>query len=152
MTQGIRSALTKLIDMVEAITPKTDVYNGFVCIKNARGGTLSLDNLGLNDRYFDIVLNGLPTDDGAAGISGRKRVPLSVRVRYNPNIDIGYTELLMAEDTSFILNTLKGPEYDLATTGIVSLIPVSSSLQELEQDDTTYYLLNFSFDLLFLEE
>jgi hypothetical protein len=152
MAQGIRTSLDKLISMVEAIVPKTDTYNGFVCIKNARGGAISLDKIGLNDRYFDIILNGLPTDDGMAGISGRKRVPLSVRVRYNPSIDLGYTESLITEDTSYILNTLKGPDYDLATTGIVSLIPVSSSLQQLEQDDLTYLLLIFSFDLLFLEE
>ena len=152
MSQGIRTSLDKLITMVEGITPKTDIYNGFICIKNARGGAISLDKLGLNDRYFDISLDGLPTDDGMAGISGRKRVPLSVRVRYNPSIDLGYTEMLISEDASYILDTLKGPDYDLATTGIVSLVPKTTTLQQLEQDDTSYLLLIFSFDLLFLEE
>lgn len=60
--------------------------------------------------------------------------------------------MLISEDASYILDTLKGPDYDLATTGIVSLVPKTTTLQQLEQDDTSYLLLIFSFDLLFLEE
>ena len=33
---GIYEALDHLIDRIESITPKTDVYHHFVCIKDAQ--------------------------------------------------------------------------------------------------------------------
>ena len=51
---GISEALDHLIDRIENITPKTDAYHGFVCIKDAQGNTLSLESRSNQNRLFDI--------------------------------------------------------------------------------------------------
>ena len=72
---GISDALDHLIDRIENITPKTDTYHGFVCIKDAQGNTLSLESRSNQNRLFDISFSALAQDDGQAGIKiGRAHV------------------------------------------------------------------------------
>ena len=77
---------------------------------------------------------------------------MTLRVRY----DIGEThfmERMIAEDAAALLVTLKGPQYDLVNTGIVSLIPGEPTTEPI-LDPTTEALslvLSFPFTLLYLE-
>ena len=60
---------------------------------------------------------------------------------------------MIAEDAAALLVTLKGPQYNLATTGIVSVIPGEPTTEPI-LDPTTEALsmvLTFPFDLLYLE-
>ena len=131
---GIYEALDHLIDRIEAITPKTDIYHHFVCIKDAQGNTLSLESRSNQNRLFDISFNTLSQDDGQAGISGRKRIELSLRIRYDIGGDRGLLERMIAEDSSSLINALKQPDYDFSITGIVSLIPGQATTQEIQND------------------
>ncbi len=150
---GIYEALDHLIDRIENITPKTDAYHGFVCIKDAQGNTLSLESRSNQNRLFDISFSALAQDDGQAGISGRKRIDLAIRIRYDIGGDRGLLERMIAEDSSKLIDTLKQPDYDLSNTGIVSLIPGQATTQEIQNDPSQVgYLLVLPFTLLYLED
>ncbi len=151
MSQGIYSALDYLETQIEATTPKTDTHHGFVSI-NSSGRVGPLEARLNTNRYFEMRLNTFGIDDGEAGITGRRPANVILRVKY----DIGeahFLERMIAEDAAALLVTLKGPQYDLATTGIVSLIPGEPSTEPI-LDPTTEALslvLTFPFDLLYLE-
>lgn len=150
---GIYEALDHLIDRIESINPKTDAYHHFVCIKDGQGNTLSLESRSNQNRLFDIAFNALAQDDGQAGISGRKRIDLSVRIRYDVGGDRGLLERMIAEDSSKLIDTLKQPDYDFSVTGIVSLIPGQATTQEIQNDPSQVgYLLILPFTLLYLED
>ena len=151
MSQGISAALDHLAGQIEAITPKTDVYHGFVSI-DIDGRTSPLEAHQHTTRFFEMRLNGFAIDDGAAGLSGRRRASVLLRVKYEVG-ERRYMERMVAEDASSLLLTLKGPSYDLANTGIISVIPGEPST-EPALDPTTEQvsmILNFPFDLLYLE-
>ena len=102
---------------------------------------------------FDIAFNALAQDDGQAGISGRKRIELSLRIRYDIGGDRGLLERMIAEDSSKLIDTLKQPDYDFSSTGIVSLIPNQATTQEIQNDPSQVgYLLILPFTLLYLED
>jgi hypothetical protein len=60
---------------------------------------------------------------------------------------------LIAEDGASLLLTLKGPQYDLASTGIVSVIPGEPVYEPILDPTTeiTSLVLSLPFDLLYLE-
>ena len=62
-------------------------------------------------------------------------------------------ERLIAEDAAKLLTTLKGPQYDLANTGIVSVIPGEPVTEPLldPTSEITALVLSLPFDLLYLE-
>jgi len=153
MSQGIFSALTYLENLVEGITPKTDSHHGFVAINRGGGYTSSLSERSNSTRYFELALDGLAQDDGAAGLSGRKRCRVSCRVRYDLPHDSGFLTRQINEDAADLINTLKGPQYSLATTGIVSLIPLEARLESINdaQGERFAFILVLPFDLLYLE-
>ena len=153
MSQGIFSALSYLEDLVEGITPKTDLHHGFVAVNRGSGLTVKLDDRPNSTRYFELRVDGLAQDDGAAGLSGRKRSRINCRVKYDIPQDDGFLLRLMNEDTSDLINTLKGPQYSLSTTGIVSLIPFSATIETIldAQGDRLGFVLTLPFDLLYLE-
>lgn len=154
MSQGIFSALTYLENMIEGITPKTDIHHGFVAINKADGFTQDLDNRPHNNRYFELDLNTFASDDGQAGLSGRKRITVNCNVRYDIPHDKSYLYRLINEDTALLIDTLKGPEYDTVNTGIVSLIPLTPLVEPVidPQGEPLAYILTLQFDLLYLEE
>lgn len=154
MTQGIFKSLEKIEDMIEGITPKTDSHHSFVAIQTGNGRTLSLNRRADNNRFFEIETNTFAEDDGEAGLSGRKRTSLELRVNYHIPHDLGFLKRLMNEDAAKLIDTLKGPDYDLINTGIVSIIPGIPSTEPLigEIDgELLGYTLIVPFDLLFLE-
>jgi len=153
MSQGIFSALTYLEDLVQGVTPKTDLHHGFVAINRGGGLTATLNDRPNSTRYFELVLDGLAQDDGAAGLSGRKRCRVNCRVRYDVPHDPGFMTRQINEDAADLINTLKGPQYSLATTGILSLIPYEAQLESINdaQGDRFAYILVLPFDLLYLE-
>jgi|TARA_Y100000033_G_scaffold38850_1_gene38268 hypothetical protein len=153
MSQGIFSALTYLENLVQGITPKTDLHHGFVAINRGGGLTVSLEDRPNSTRYFELALDGLAQDDGAAGLSGRKRCRVNCRVRYDVPHDPGFMTRQINEDAADLINTLKGPQYSLATTGILSLIPYEAQLESITdaQGDRFAYILVLPFDLLYLE-
>ena len=153
MSQGIFSALTYLENLVQGITPKTDLHHGFVAINRGGGLTVSLEDRPNSTRFFELALDGLAQDDGAAGLSGRKRCRVNCRVRYDVPHDPGFITRQINEDASDLINTLKGPQYSLATTGILSLIPYEAQLESITdaQGDRFAYILVLPFDLLYLE-
>jgi len=57
------------------------------------------------------------------------------------------------EDVADLIDKLKGPQYQLATTGIISLIPLQATLETILDDrgEVFAYLLILPFDLLYLE-
>ncbi len=153
MSQGIFSALTYLENLVQGITPKTDLHHGFVAINRGGGLTATLEDRPNSTRYFELALDGLAQDDGAAGLSGRKRCRVNCRVRYDVPHDPGFMTRQINEDAADLINTLKGPQYSLATTGILSLIPYEAQLESINdaQGDRFAYILVLPFDLLYLE-
>jgi hypothetical protein len=142
MSQGIFSALTYLEDQLEATTPKTDLHHGFVAHARANGSVV---------RFFQLDIAEMPSDDGAAGLSGRRRALIDLRVRYDIPQDVTYLFRLMAEDAELLLVTLKGPNYSLSTTGIVSVIPEPPLFEPLNLGDQGVYILTIPFTLLYLE-
>jgi hypothetical protein len=59
----------------------------------------------------------------------------------------------MTEDTSDLIDTLKGPNYDLVNTGIVSVITQPPILEPIldQQGEPLALRLTLPFDLLYLE-
>jgi len=151
MSQGIFSALAYLEDQLEATTPKTDLHHGFVAHSRANGLTTPLEERYNSQRYFVLDLAEMPSDDGAAGLSGRRRATIDLRVRYDIPHDVAYLQRLMAEDAESLLVTLKGPNYSLVTTGIVSVIPETPIYEPLNLGEQGVLILTIPFTLLYLE-
>ena len=154
MTQGIFAACAKLERMIEAVTPKTDLHHGFTAINARTGGRVApLEARQHTNRSFELRLDGFSTDDGAAGLSGRRRVPMLLRVKYEIPAEEHYRERLINEDAALLLLALKGPDYTLATSGIISVIPGEPSAEPIVDPTTeaTFIILSFPFDLLYLE-
>jgi len=153
MSQGIFSALNYLENLVEGITPKTDSHHGFVAVNRGNGRTIPLESRSNNTRYFELRIDGLAQDDGQAGLSGRKRSRVLCRVKYDIPQDQGFLLRLMNEDCADLIDTLKGPQYDLSTTGIVSLIPLEPTTETIfdQQGERLVLMLSLPFDLLYLE-
>tara|TARA_R100000734_G_C3264784_1_gene62408 strand:+ start:54 stop:518 length:465 start_codon:yes stop_codon:yes gene_type:complete len=154
MSQGIFKALEKLESMIESITPKTDSHHGFVAIATGTGRTQPLETRTNNTRYFELDTIGFASDDGEAGLSGRKRTSIELRVRYDIPQDLGFLKRLINEDASKLIDTLKGPNYDLVNTGIVSLIPGSPTTENIQDLNGVIdaIILLLPFDLLYLED
>jgi hypothetical protein len=153
MSKGISASISHLVDRVEALTPKSDSYHTFLCVLDASGRSQSLESRSNQNRLFDFKFQSLSQDDGQAGLSGRKRIDLLLRVRYDIGGDLGLLERMIAEDSSQLINSLKQPNYNFNETGIVSLIPNQASLSEIQNDPSQVgYLLNLPFTLLYLEE
>lgn len=150
MSQGIQSALSYLQDQIEAIDPKSDPHHGFVCYDAGAGSVPPLEQRPNSNRFFDMLIRDYPTDDGAAGLSGRRRSVIDCRVRYDIPDDFNYLQRVISEDAEKILTTLKGPLYSLETTGIVSVIPEQPTVEPLNLEETAH-LLTVPFTLLFLE-
>lgn len=151
MSQGIFSALSYLEQQVEATTLKTDFHHGFVAHARANGSVVPLEERFNSQRYFVLDLAEMPSDDGAAGISGRRRATIHLRVRYDIPHDVTYLSRLVAEDAEALLVTLKGPDYSLATTGIISVIPEPPIFEPLNLGDQGVFILTIPFTLLYLE-
>lgn len=154
MSQGIFAATEKLEDMIESITPKTDAHHGFVAISTGNGRTQPLELRPHSTRYFEIIPVSLASDDGEAGLSGRKRSSMEVRVRYDIPDDLGFLRRQINEDAAKLIDTLKGPDYDLVNTGIVSLIPDIPTTEPIQDINGVIQaiILIVPFDLLYLEE
>ncbi len=151
MSQGIFSALTYLEDQLEATTPKTDLHHGFVAHARANGSVVPLEERFNSQRFFQLDIAEMPSDDGAAGLSGRRRALIDLRVRYDIPQDSTYLARLVAEDAELLLVTLKGPDYSLSTTGIVSVIPEPPLYEPLNLGEQGVYILTIPFTLLYLE-
>jgi hypothetical protein len=154
MSQGIFAACSKLERMIEAISPKTDVHHGFTAINARTGGRVApLEARQHTNRSFELRFAGFAMEDGAAGLSGRRRAPLLLRVKYEVPAEEHYLERLINEDAALLLRALKGPDYELATSGIVSLIPGEPTAEPMVDPTTEahFIILSFPFDLLYLE-
>lgn len=153
MSKGISSSIDHLIDRIENLSPKSDSYHSFLCISDSTGRNQSLESRSNQNRLFDIKFQSLASDDGQAGISGRKRIDLLLRVRYDIGGDLSLLDRMIAEDSSQLINALKLPNYDFENTGIISLIPSISNLMEITNDPSQIgYILNLPFTLLYLED
>lgn len=153
MSKGISSSIDHLIDRIETLSPKSDSYHSFLCISDSTGRNQSLESRSNQNRLFDIKFQSLASDDGQAGISGRKRIDLLLRVRYDIGGDLSLLDRMIAEDSSQLINALKLPNYDFENTGIISLIPSISNLMEITSDPSQIgYILNLPFTLLYLED
>lgn len=153
MSRGINESLKKLESMIESITPKTDIHHSFICVNDATGIVTPLSDRYDAQREFTFNIISAPIDDGAAGLSGRKRITIELEVRYMIVKDFGFNQRMILEDTSYIIDKIKGPDYDFNTTGIVSVIPGSSSIDAVQ--DATGEAIGLvsliQFDLLYLE-
>ena len=154
MSKGIKKSLDHLIDRIEALTPKTDTHSGYVRMRDGAGLTQMIDQQYHTMRYFDFKPIAMPEDDGMLGISTRKRAGISLRVFYGLPGDIGYVERVALEDCSQLIESLKQPEYNTNTTGIISLIVKPALFQEItnELGEPRAHLLNIDFDLMYLED
>ena len=153
MSRGIFKALTKLKDMIEAIDPKTDIHQGFVCINDGSGLVSPLNTRFQSQRQFAFEIVSLAMDDGSAGLSGRKRVTVEIHVRYAVPKEEGFKIRMMTEDSGKLIDTIKGPQYDFNPTGIVSVIPLQSRAELITDDvgEILGHMLIVPFDLLYLE-
>jgi hypothetical protein len=57
---------------------------------------------------------------------------------------------MAAEDAEYILERLKGPNYNLSTTGILSVIPQAAIFGPVDLGDMGF-MLTVPFTLLYLE-
>jgi hypothetical protein len=152
MSQGIASALTHLETMIMEVSPKRDVHQGFVALSRADGATSPLSQRAHSNRFFTLEIEGFTEDDGAAGLSGRRRAVINLNVRYDIPRDPLYLQRMIAEDADSLLVRLKGPEYDLINTGIVSVIPEAPSLTDVDPTiESGSVILTLPFTLLYLE-
>lgn len=151
MSQGIYAALDYLEGQIEATLPKTDSHHGFVSITSS-GRVGPLEAHQNTTRYFECRLERYGVDDGEAGISGRRRATVNLRVRYDIG-ELHFMERMMAEDAAALLVTLKGPQYNLSSTGIVSVIPGEPTTEPIldPTSEVMALVLTFPFDLLYLE-
>lgn len=145
------AALTHLESKILDVTPKTDTHHGFVALARAGGMTPPLSQRSNSTRYFVMELEAFPEDDGAAGLSGRRRVSISLRVRYDIPQDRLFLQRMMAEDAESLLVKLKGPDYQFSTTGIVSVIPEAPLVEPVNVDNDEAVILSIPFTLLYLE-
>ena len=155
MSQGIRSALSKLDIMIEGATPKTDIDHGFVSINSRAGSVNLIDNTPFNTRFFDIRTSSFAQDGGLSGLSSNKTGFFEVVVRYDIPNNLQDRLLIMAEDASEISNTIKGPDYDLINTGIINcIVDTSPRLESLLDNlgDEVASLLIIPFTMIYLEE
>ena len=74
-----------------------------------------------------------------------------MRVRYDITQDVLSLSQTINEDAGKIIETLKGPEYDLINSGIVSIIPETSILETIPNTDDQGRLLRVPFIMLYLE-
>ena len=154
MSKGIRESLDLLVNRLEALTPKTDAHHGYIAMRDGSGLTQLLEQNYHNIRYFDLSPLSMPQDDGMLGISTRKRITLALRVLYALPSDLGYIERMAIEDASQLIESLKQPDYNSNSTGIISLVVSPSALNEItnELGEVRAHLLTIDFDLLYLEE
>lgn len=153
MSRGIFQSLDKIKTMIEAIEPKTDRHHGFVCIDDGSGLVSPLNTRFQSQRQFTLEIVTLAMDDGSAGLSGRKRVTIEIHVRYAIPKEEGFKIRMMNEDAGKLIDTIKGPQYDFNTTGIISVIPLESRAELITDDvgEVLGHLLIVPFDLLYLE-
>jgi hypothetical protein len=153
MSRGIFQALTKLKTMIESIEPKTDSHHSFISIDDGSGLTSSINDRPFSQREFMFDMISAPMDDGMTGLSGRKRATIELNVRYSIIKEYGFKMRIMTEDSSYLIDKLKGPDYDFNTTGIVSLIPAQSRLENItdQAGEIIGLMLILPFDLLYLE-
>ncbi len=153
MSQGVSASFDFLADRIEALVPKTDSAQGFICLSAAGGQELLTDRRPNTLRLFELRVSTYPHDDGQAGITGRKRLSAAIVVRYDVPRDRGLLERIIGEDSSQIVNELNDPDYSLSTTGITSLLTGEASVTPIldESGNPLAELLNVPFDLLFKE-
>tara|TARA_R100000657_G_C4628098_1_gene76717 strand:- start:139 stop:603 length:465 start_codon:yes stop_codon:yes gene_type:complete len=153
MSRGINESLKKLESMIESITPKTDAHHSFICVNDASGIVTPLSERYDAQREFTFNIISAPIDDGAAGLSGRKRITIELEIRYMIIKDFGFNQRMILEDTSYIIDKIKGPDYDFNTTGIISVIPGSSIINVVQDQaaETIGLVSLIQFDLLYLE-
>ena len=153
MSRGIFQSLDKIKTMIEAIDPKTDSHHGFVCIDDGSGLVSPLNTRFQSQRQFTLEIVSLAMDDGSAGLSGRKRVTIEIHVRYAIPKEEGFKIRMMNEDAGKLIDTIKGPQYEFNTTGIISVIPLQSRAELITDDvgEILGHLLVVPFDLLYLE-
>ena len=153
MSQGVAASFSFLVDHLQALTPKTDASQGFVCVDPATGQELLTDRRPNTLRLFELRVTTFPHDDGQSGITGRKRLTAELRVRYDIPRDVGLLERIVGEDSSQLVNSLREPSYSLATTGITSLITGEASTAPIldEAGNPAALLLVVPFDLLYAE-
>ena len=75
MSRGIFKALTKLKDMVEAIDPKTDIHQGFVCINDGSGLVSPLNTRfqrKLKNGDIGYYLNGMKLEGSNISVFGNR--------------------------------------------------------------------------------
>ena len=139
--------------MIEAIEPKTYINLGFVCIIDGTGLVSPLNTRLQSQMQFAFEVVSLAMDDGSAGLSWRKRVTIEIHVRYAVPKEEGFKIRMMTEDSGKLIDTIKGPQYDFNTTGIVSVIPLQARAELITDDtgETLGHLLVVPFDLLYLE-
>ena len=145
------AALTHLESKILEVTPKTDVHHGFAALARAGGITPPLAEGSNSTRYFMMEILGFPEDDGAAGLSGRRRASISLQVRYDIPQDQLFLQRMIAEDAESLLVKLKGPEYNFSSTGIVSVIPEAPLVEPVNLDNDEALILSIPFTLLYLE-
>ena len=153
MSQGIAAALTHLESKLMEITPKRDTHHGFVAHGRAGGMVTPLTQRAHSTRYFTLEVSGFTEDDGAAGLSGRRRATINLNVRYDIPQDQLYLQRMIAEDAESLLVKLKGPDYEMTNTGIVSVIPSAPTVEPIDptNDQGGAVLLILPFTLLYLE-
>ena len=153
MSQGISESFDLIIERIESLVPKRNLSQPFTCLRNSLGNSYGRETMTLTQRLFWLTPESLPEDDGELGISGRKRVRVNLSVWYALPHEQALAERMLLEDTAYIIDTLKSPNYNQSTTGIISLVLQPSTLEPMLDDtgEPTGTLLNITFDLLYLE-
>lgn len=154
MSQGIFEALKHLEGQIMDIVPKTDTHSGFVAIQTGDGYEVELDERSNQNRFFEMRIDTFPIDDGQAGLSGRKRIVIDCRIRYEIPKNYGFLARMIAEDASNVIDALKNPDYDSVNTGIISVITQRPTFETItnQTGERVAFILTVPFDLLYLEE
>jgi len=153
MSRGIFASLDYIKNMIEEILPKTDTHQGFISIDDGSGLVTNLNDRYEAQRQFTLDQVTLAEDDGSSGLSGRKNTSIEIQVRYSIPKESGFRVRMMNEDASKIVDKIKGPQYNFNETGIISVIPGQSRIEEITDINGVIvaHVLIVPFDLLYLE-
>ncbi len=116
---GISACCDHIIDLIEAASLKRNPAGGLQALKRGDGGVRpTLDSMPNADRRF-VVVEGLSEDDGEAGISDRRRrIELTVRVRYDMARAADTIGRRINEDLAALSDALTNPNLWDASSGL----------------------------------
>lgn len=140
---GPTDIIATLTNIVESVTPRTMSARAFAASESATGGfsrdIIEDPSRGRTRSFVVRLSDDMPRDDGAAGTPGRRlRAVFDVKVLYlSSDLTLPAMLAAMGEDAGAIIRATQSvPAWDVATTGIVTVVPGEQLTREPAEQDT----------------